>query len=125
MVEGVTSVREQECRIGFVDVTKRKMAEEALRLAEAVAEKLRLEKAAAATLRLAEEAAETFRIEKEIADATARAKNQFFVNMSHELHPDDRYPRDASAHSRRRPGPSAESEPRNDDEFCPFPPQDS
>lgn len=74
-IVGVAAASGQECRIALIDITERKLAEEALLIAKEAAEALRLEK----------EAAEILRIEKEAAEANARLKNQFLVNMSHEL----------------------------------------
>jgi PAS domain S-box-containing protein len=84
-VEGMAAASGEECRIVVIDVTERKLAEQALLLAKEAAETLRIKKEAADALSLVREAAETFHLENEIAEKTARLKSQFLVNMSHEL----------------------------------------
>jgi PAS domain S-box-containing protein len=114
-IDGYAVESGEECRIALIDISERKRAMEALRLAKEVAEVLRLANETAEELRLTNETAETLRLTneaaealrlaqeaaevlrqakeaatelrltKESAEAAARTKDLFFTNMSHEL----------------------------------------
>jgi signal transduction histidine kinase/ActR/RegA family two-component response regulator len=84
-IVGICGAAGDECRIGLIDITSQKRAEEVLRVAKDADEVLRLKKDAEEKLLLAEKVVEAARIAKEASEEAARRKNQFFANMSHEL----------------------------------------
>jgi len=83
--EGVAASSGDECRIALIDISERKLAEEARWLAKEASEAISLAKETAKALRLEKEAAEALRLAKESAEEAARTKSQFLANMSHEL----------------------------------------
>jgi len=74
-IKAMAAASGQECRIALIDITERKMTEEALEKVEKAAEValLKVEEAAEEALRLVEEADETLKVDKE-ATAAARQK---------------------------------------------------
>ncbi|WP_198138253.1 PAS domain-containing hybrid sensor histidine kinase/response regulator [Pelobacter propionicus] len=84
-IEGVAVASGEECRIGLIDITEHKRAEEVLWMAKEATEAAILAKETAKALRLEKEISESLRREKEAAESATRAKDQFLANMSHEL----------------------------------------
>jgi PAS domain S-box-containing protein len=68
-IEGAVVASGEECRIALIDISERKRAADALRLAKKTAEVLRLANEAAEVLGLANATAETLRLTNEATDA--------------------------------------------------------